>query len=456
LDSNASAAEQQMLLMKMECSKLQANLDSSCEARVTATKKVSTLMEQLEALAISNTELEEKLFESSFVTSETERIVDDNVSLRKERDQLKEETLALKEQIHELSSRVEFLSLADIASSNETFTSVEKESLLARIRTLEEELITENLDELRDELSTLHEERQQLDLDNEELLVQLGLMQQVKIETQAECEIELETLREQVINLQDQCTRLQNNLDVSTTNTLSLRDEDQSHSVKMLKDENNSLRHTLHQVSEENKSLSGRIKDLEEMKALEIANNGVADDEIKELHQELALLELKLANKEEEFKSAENEMKMSLDNRDLEINKLITKCSLKEEELKEVSSKLYATNDERVSFTRQLESLQSEFQRQRQGDPSAHDISREEKSYEADDDEISLQDILADAVLDSDDYLRSQIVVLAQALQRSELQRADALERIFLERKANSDALCQLGESARRFYSTVR
>jgi chromosome segregation ATPase len=455
LDSNARAAEKQMLLIETECSKLQANLDSSCEARVTATKKVSTLIEQQEALAIRNTELEEKLFDASFVPSETERLVDENASLTNERDQLKEETLALKEQIKDLISRVEFLSVADIASSNESFTSVEKESLLARIRTLEEELKTENLDELRDELSTLHEERQQLDLDNEELLVQLGLMQQVKIETQAECEIELDTLREQVINLQDECTRLQNNLDMSMTNTLSLRDEDKSHSVKMLKDENNSLRHTLHQVREENKSLTGRIKDLEEMKALEIANNGVADDEIKKLHQELALLELKLVNKEEEFKSAENEKNASLENRDLEIKKLTTKCFLKEEEIKEVSSKLDATNDEMASFTRKLESIQSDFQRQRQGDQSVHDF-REEKSYEADDDEISLQDILADATLDSDDYLRSQIVVLAKALQRSELQRADALERIFLERKANADALCQLGESAKRFYSTVR
>ncbi|KAL3827048.1 hypothetical protein ACHAXA_007555 [Cyclostephanos tholiformis] len=456
LESNASAAEEQMLVMKLELSKLQANLISSHEACTAATTKVSNLMEQLQALAVSNTELEEKLFEASFVTSETDRLVEENACLRGERDQLKEETLALTEHINELSSRVDCASVTNIASSNGTFTSVEKESLLARIRSLEEELETENLDELRDELSTLHEERQQLDLDNEELLVQLGLMQQVKIEAQAECEIELESLREQVISLQDQCTRLQNDLDMTTRNALSSRDDDQTYSVKMLKDENNSLRQTLYQVREENKSLNDCIKDLEEIKALEVANNVVANDEIKKLHQELALLELKMASKEKDLQIAEQDKKMSLDNKDLQILKLTTECSSNENQLKKISSNLDDKNDEMASFSCQIESLQCKYQRQRHGDPSICDDTQEEKSYEADDDDISLQDILADAVLDSDDYLRSQIVVLAQALQRSELQRADALERIFLERKANADALCQLGESAKRFYSTVK
>jgi hypothetical protein len=450
MESRASAAEQQMLLVKLECSKVQAHLDSSQKANVVARAKVANLTEQLQALAVSNAELEDKLFEASFETSEADRLVNENAFLRKERDQMKEEARVLKEQIKELSSRVDFCAVTDIPSSNGTFTSVEKETLLARIRTLEEELKAENLDELRDELSTLHEERQQLDLDNEELLVQLGLMQQGKIETQAECEIELETLREQVISLQGKCTGLHTDLDGSMRDGLSFRDEVQNHSVKMLKDENNSLRQTIHQVNGENKSLRDRIKDLlEEAQALKVAKHGVGDNEDKKLHQKLALLELKLTNKEEELRTVKKDMKLSQDNSDQEIFKLVTECTSREKQLKETAAKI-----EMASFNK-VESLHSKNQ-QRQGDAPGYDITHEEKCYEDDSDDVSLLDILAEAVLDSDDYLRSQIIVLAQALQRSELQRADALERIFTERKANADALCQLGESAKRFYSTVK
>jgi len=130
-----------------------------------------------------------------------------------------------------------------------------------------------------------------------------------------------------------------------------------------------------------------------------------------------------------------------------------------EKELKEMSSKLDAANNEMGSFSSQLESLQNQYE-SRGGDGHVMvddgNVGEEEKYYEDDEDDVSLQDLLAEAVLDSDDYLRSQIVVLAQALERSELQRADALERIFSERKTNADSLRQLGESVKRFYSTVK
>jgi chromosome segregation ATPase len=313
---------------------------------------------------------------------------------------------------------------------------------------LEDQLKSENLDELRDELSTLHEERHHLDLDNEELLVQLGLMQQGKIEIEAEREIELDNLREQVMNLQDQCSRLQHDLDESIRYSSSIRDEDQSSSTKTLKDENVSLRQTVDDISSENRSLRDRISHLvllEEKKVLQAARNSDDDTEVKELHQKLSLLELKLAKKEEE------------------VLKLVNACSLNESKLKETTAALAVKNDEMIAFNAQLESLQSKFQQQQHhvvGPDTCDDTREEEKNYEDDDDDddddISLQDLLAEASLDSDDYLRSQIVVLAQALQRSELQRADALERIFTERKVNADALCRLGESVKRYYSTVK
>jgi chromosome segregation ATPase len=443
IESSASDAIHQAQVMNEELNKLHADLAITENERMIATQTIADLTEQVQYLTDSKTELEEKLFDSSDKL-EIDRLVNENASLRNEKIQLEEENHELEERIVELSSRIE----TSIASSDGVFTHDEKEGLLDRIRMLEDQLKSENLDELRDELSTLHEERHHLDLDNEELLVQLGLMQQGKIEIEAEREIELDTLREQVMNLQDQCSRLQHDLDESIRNSSSIKDDDQSSSTKTLKDENVSLRQAVDDVSRENRSLRDRISHLvllEEKKVLQAARNSDDDSEVKELHQKLSLLELKLAKKEEE------------------VLKLVNACSLNDSRLKETTAALAVKTDEMIAFNIQLESLQSKFQQQQHhvvGPDTCDDTREEEKNYEDDDDDddddISLQDLLAEASLDSDDYLRSQIVVLAQALQRSELQRADALERIFTERKVNADALCRLGESVKRYYSTVK
>mmetsp|Transcript_3569 Transcript_3569/g.4830 ORF Transcript_3569/g.4830 Transcript_3569/m.4830 type:complete len:81 (+) Transcript_3569:1374-1616(+) len=55
----------------------------------------------------------------------------------------------------------------------------------------------------------------------------------------------------------------------------------------------------------------------------------------------------------------------------------------------------------------------------------------------------------------SSDFMCKQIIVLALALEQSELKRAEALDRVMKERKSNSDSLRRLGESVKRFYSTV-
>eukprot|EP00571_Detonula_confervacea_P010641 CAMPEP_0172306968 /NCGR_PEP_ID=MMETSP1058-20130122/7921_1 /TAXON_ID=83371 /ORGANISM="Detonula confervacea, Strain CCMP 353" /LENGTH=2065 /DNA_ID=CAMNT_0013019021 /DNA_START=95 /DNA_END=6292 /DNA_ORIENTATION=- len=458
-ETRASTAEQQTNLLQLECAKFRSD---SQNTSAYAKKAAANLQEQVQALRDSNAQLEDKLFEASFETPEAGRLAEENASLRKERDELKEETLVLSQRINELASQVDGLAVNEYSSSpNGTITSVEKEALLARINTLEEELKAENgVNELRDELTSLHEERDHLDLDNEELLVQLGLMQQDKLENQGDCEVELESLREQVSTLQDQCTRLHYELEESRSTNKLLKGE-VDHYVKNLQDKSNSLRQTNSELFVENESLKDQISDLVkkieafELLSGEIGDDDINDDDIKTLRQQLGLLELKLADKEVEVESGKKQMKHALDSRDLEIFKLATECSSREKELKDVSSKLDDANNEMGTFNTQLESLQIQHD-QDQHDQVVYDGAEDEKSYEDEDDDISLQDLLVEAVLDSDDYLRSQIVVLAQALERSELQRADALERIFTERKTNGDSLRQLGESVKRFYSTVR
>ena len=51
--------------------------------------------------------------------------------------------------------------------------------------------------------------------------------------------------------------------------------------------------------------------------------------------------------------------------------------------------------------------------------------------------------------------MRADIVALAQALERSEMGRAELIERIERERQTNADSLRRLTESVKRFYSTL-
>ena len=52
--------------------------------------------------------------------------------------------------------------------------------------------------------------------------------------------------------------------------------------------------------------------------------------------------------------------------------------------------------------------------------------------------------------------LHAQIVSLATELEKSELQRADAMDRLMQERRANADSFRRLGESVQRFFSNVK
>jgi chromosome segregation ATPase len=56
---------------------------------------------------------------------------------------------------------------------------------------------------------------------------------------------------------------------------------------------------------------------------------------------------------------------------------------------------------------------------------------------------------------ESTDNMRQLIISLSQALEKSEIQRADAVERLLRERKTNADSLKRLGDSVKRFYMTL-
>ncbi|KAL3789590.1 hypothetical protein ACHAWO_009153 [Cyclotella atomus] len=364
--------------------------------------------------------------------------------------QLQHDVATLTGQLGDVTNQLEFA---------QTTAAAEREKLLLRIAELEQE--DETVNELRDELTSLHEERQQLDLDNEELLVQLGLMQQSKIEHDEELQDELTRLRGQVATLQDNVSNLQVELDQARYNNASSNTNDGLNSVvERLHRENDDLQNNISRLSSEKGSLEDDINALSEtVKTLEQQVNGkdACDAEIQRLKAQIDELETKLSEQENHTKevqalriqirdletklsrteleatAAADEMKHALEQKDGDILKLKTEGYLRENTLKDMERHVEAKNI--------VESM-----------PTTIFNDEEEKDYGDDD---SLQDLLADDI-ESDDYLRHQIVILAQALERSELQRADVLDRLTRERKFNADSLKQLGESVKRFYSTVR
>mmetsp|Transcript_7633 Transcript_7633/g.15572 ORF Transcript_7633/g.15572 Transcript_7633/m.15572 type:complete len:1861 (+) Transcript_7633:51-5633(+) len=418
--------------------------ETSHKANSEAQQSILDLERQLQDLKITNKRLESELFETSFAA-------DDNEALMKERDDLAQEAQALREQVNELSSQV-----AD------AFRSVEREALLARISNLEAELhANENAGDLRDELTSIQEEREQLDLDNEELLVQLGLMQQDKLEHEAARQVEIDGLREQVSSLKDKCDCLQNDLrSASTSQTEDNRNEVierlqgeirqlKENSATLSKDkleneaarqvEIDGLREQVSNLKDTCDRLQNDLRSASSSQTEENRNEVIErlQGEIRQLKatlsKDISLLKLKLADKDSEVTSIKEQMENALNEKDEEL------CKLRAAE--------------QLSYT-------EETNEEIEGEPFHQDQSyvkteEEKECYSGDEDDDSLQGLLAEET-DSDDFLRSQIVILAQALERAELRRAQALERIVTERKSNADIVSQLGLSVKRFYSTIR
>jgi chromosome segregation ATPase len=428
--------------------------------------ETSTKHEKLQAdMASLQVQLEEQEKEAFHAIAQWEALC---VSLEKsskdnsnqlEIEQLQQETSFLTGQVVDLTSQLNSL------QSSLNSTSSEKERLIARVAELEEELKDENVTELRDELTSLHEERQQLDLDNEELLVQLGLMQQSKIEHDEEMRDELTRLRGQVATLEDNIAHLQMELSEARCSNVSNDNDGLSTVVEKLHKENVDLQSNISRLSSEKDSLENDINNLAKtVKSLEHDLTGRESkdaevqrlkDQVNELETHRSIqqqataeveglkahvheLEMKLRQKEQDAQSAAAQMKHTLERKDDDILKLTTEGYLRETTLKEMERHVQAKNI--------VDSMQVNLNED-------YDIQQEEEKDHDDND--SLQDLLADE-LESDDYLRNQIVILAQALERAELQRADVLDRLTRERKSNADSLKQLGESVKRFYSTVR
>jgi chromosome segregation ATPase len=353
-----------------------------------------------------------------------------------ETNELQHEIKTLTGQLGDLTTQL------DSMHTSHDSISADRDQLITRVAELEKELKDERMSELRDEVTSLHKEREQLDLDNEELLVQLGLMQQSKLEYEQEVENELTRLRGQVATLQDNIVYLQRQLDETKGNNAPLSQNELDALVEKLHKENAELQRNITKLSSEKGSLEDDVLKLTDtVNALEQQQGSKQtpdDAQVHQLKSKIAELEAKLSSLEQET-SEMQQLKT-------QIHDLERRLSEKEHDIMISTQAALEQND--VDHTSQVEENSSI-------DSKPTNDVHEEESKEHDYDYDSLQDLFADEV-ESDDYLRQQIVILAQALERSELQRAAVLDRLTRERKGNADSLRQLGESVKRFYSTVR
>ena len=265
------------------------------------------------------------------------------------------------------------------------------------------------------------------------------------------------TLEEDVNNFSKTVKALEQQLSC----VVSKNDDELSAVVEKLHRENADLQNNISRLNSEKSTLEDDINNLSEtVNTLEKELNGRGTDakvqqlqtqlqklqwELKRQQQDNAQvhaleahvqeLEEKLSQKEHDVTTLTAEMKHALEQKDHDILKLTAEGHIRETNLKDIEREAEAKNI--------VNSMPKIFEQEIQ----------EEKEYDLEDD--SLQDLLADDI-ESDDYLRHQIVVLAQALERAELSRADVLDRLTRERKSNADSLKQLGESVKKFYSTVR
>lgn len=335
-------------------------------------------------------------------------------------EELQDEVTKLRGQVATLQYSVEYFKneVDDARGSNAVSENVDDLSEVVENLSRENADLQSNISRLSSEKTTLEDEINNLSKTVKALEQQLSC---VVSKNDDELSVVVEKLHRENTDLQNNISRLD-----SEKSTLEDDIDNLSEAVKTLEKELNT-RYTDTQVQQ----LQTQIQDLE-CKLKKQQQDGA---QLHALEAHVQDLEEKLSQKEHNVTTLTAEMKHALEQKDSDILKLTAEGHMRETNLRDIEREAEAKNI--VSSMPKI--FEQDFQ--------------EEKNHDLEDD--SLQDLLADDI-ESDDYLRHQIVVLAQALERAELSRADLLDRLTRERKSNADSLKQLGESLKKFYSTVR
>ena len=167
--------------------------------------------------------------------------------------------------------------------------------------------------------------------------------------------------------------------------------------------------------------------------------SGESSAEIQSLRQQLEVLKRQQMSSASETGAREESIEKEVHKLQEEMKKKDSQMAKLERELHVLGTDLSRSHEELLSKQNHVEKLSSKLEDLRSADQPATSRVLELTRDEA----------------ESTDQMRSQIISLAKALENSESRRAESIERLEKERKANADSLRRLTESVKRFYSTL-
>merc|ERR1712238_176226 len=120
-----------------------------------------------------------------------------------------------------------------------------------------------------------------------------------------------------------------------------------------------------------------------------------------------------------------------------------------------LEKRLAEKDDDILVYCTELEALKPQFEENKA--ELSHLTNQVETQRQESESKNSTLQILgaSEEEEESIDFMKKQLVTLAIALEKAEEQKADAMEQILTERKANAENFKRLGNSVRRFYLTL-
>ena len=428
-------------------------------------------------------ELENRLLQNQ---TESQALISERDSLVVERDQLHF-------RCHELENSQGAV-LADFKRKAEE-TSQANDRAIAEVTRECEELreqllatkgIEEELESERVRAEELLAERGNLSEENDEMLVQFGVLKQ-----------QMDASEHHVLELEKELT--------SMREARGLEDDEMNQELNSLQLEVQTLTEQINALSAENASLSElkqlepRCRDLsercmqqeEELVQMRQSVQTVRSSDnaaLEELRKRVQALESMCADKEDALASRDKELEAlrrriatMADKSDLEplqielsrkndaLTHQLARAKALEEERESLLSQLDGANGRLVAvdgvpdLQRRIETLNSALQATR-----ARLASKEAEVDRLSSDMVRMESISravaetngetsehSEGVASDIESLRAKVVSLAADLERSETRRAEALETLQLERNTHTESVRRLGESMKRFYTTV-
>jgi len=231
---------------------------------------------------------------------------------------------------------------------------------------------------------------------------------------------------------------------VLLTEALGRKDEDKLEVEKRVSSLEKELRDSIRLLEGADKKIVGQENTMDKSVLVKLAQK---EKELIDCKSLVSSLETELITKQQELLSIKEEQiqTASLSKHKQDLSESFSKTlSLKEEELLESKSQLESTK-RTLSTTKTLLTqkeqetykLLSQLQEYTSRPQNLHDL------------EISKTDA------ESVEFMRKKIISVAAALDKSEMERAKALERLSDERRVHAESLRKVSENVKRFYSAL-